>query len=366
MFWLGLLLIVCYVPGYTGASVPTQWVLLSAFLPACLWYRSEVTTGHRLFLLWIIYSLASLTWVLNFYSAVWELWFLFIWALAYHYGTIITDLRGLWKGLAVGLSISTVVALAQALDYAPVETADPFRYPGLLFNTALAGIVLGLVIVALVTERLWWYIPPLAIGLVLSGSRGGIIVATLGICAVYSRFLAFTALIAGSLAFIIHLDPADAQRLQIWGVTLNALIPFGYGIGSFGDLYYGYAAKMALIRPEYAHNDPLQLVYEFGIFAIVPIGTFILALVVSGRNFPVLFAWCAASLFFFPLYTPITAFIGCVLAGVSIRDWDVVRRDRRDRRPSFLSRLIDEEPGTDLAGSETVPMVIRTTASETT
>lgn len=362
MFWLGLLLIVCFVPGYTGASVPTQWALLSAFLPACLWYRSQATTGHRLFLLWIIYALVSLTWILNFYSAVWGLWLLFIWALDYHLGTIITDLRGLWKGLAMGLSVSTAVAVAQALDYVPVETADPFRYPGLLFNTALAGVVLGLVIVALVVERLWWYIPPLAIGLVLSGSRGGLVVAALGICAGYSRLLAFTALIGGSLAFIIHLDPSDAQRLQIWGVTLNALVPFGHGIGSFGDLYYGYAAKMALIRPEYVHNDSLQLVYEFGIFALIPIGTFSLALVVSGRNFPILFAWCAASLFFFPLYTPITAFIGCVLAGASIRDWDVVRRDRASRRPSFLSRFIDEEPGTDFARGQTLPVVVRASA----
>lgn len=360
MFWLGLLLAVCYVPGYTGASVPTQWVVLSAFLPACLWYRSPLTTGHKLFFLWIAYALITLTWVLNPYSAVGALWFLAIWALSYHLGTIITDLRSLWKGLAVGLSVSTVVSVAQGLDYSPVESIGPFVSAGLFFNPALLGVISGLVLVALATERLWWYMPPLAINLILSGSRGGLVILALGICAIYSRWLAVTAMIVGGLAFTIFLDPADSQRLQIWGVTLNALTLWGQGIGSFADLYYVHGPKEMLIRPEYVHNDPLQLVYELGIAAAIPITIFTLALVVARRNFPIMFAFCACALFFFPLYTPLTAFIGCMVAGHSISAWDLVRRERADRRPSFLSRYIDEEPGTDLAGGETPPVVVRT------
>lgn len=366
MFWLGLLLSVCYVPGFVGASIPTQWVVLSAILPAFLWSRSlPPTLGHKLFFIWIIYALASLAWSLNWHSAGWGLWLLFIWALSFHYGSLYHDLRPLWKGLAIGLSFGTAVAIAQAADWSLVELADPLRPAGLLFNSSLFGICLGLVLVSLVAHRLWWFIPIPTLGLVLSGSRGGVVVLAIGLIANWSKTAAIATVAAGACLFAWSLDPSDSQRLQIWGVALQALTPFGHGPGSFLDLHYAYAAKSVVIHPEFAHNDLLQLAYEFGIGAIAPYAILGLAIATCrGPAWPTLFAFLVASLFFFPLYSPLPAFIGFVVAGHSLRAWSLARGLGFRRRYEFLQRLAPWRPSFGLRSRQALPVLLRTPQKE--
>lgn len=366
MFWLGLLLTICYVPGYTGASVPTQWAVLSIVLPLGLWRVAPYTPLHKLFLIVITYALLSFAWSINLYSAVWGLWMLIIWFLAFHWGTLLDDLRPLWRGLAVGLYASVAIALAQALGYAPVEAADPYGPAGLFFNSTLFGVTLGLILTALANHRLWWYMPPLALGLILSGSRGGIVVLAVGLIARYLNSLAAIATLSiMACVASFSLDLADSQRLQIWGVTLDALSFWGQGIGSFADLYFVRHTKLLLLRPEYAHNDLLQLTFELGIFAfaIAAIPTLALA---ARRNpeHPVLLAWCVLSTFYFPIYAPLTAFIGFVLAGHACRDW-VGIRDNLDRWGQYLIPWIkDEQPITNDPRREALPLVPRATHSE--
>lgn len=360
MFWLGLLLTVCYVPGYTGASIPTQWVVLSIVLPLGLWRVGPLTFGHKLFCLVIGYAILSLAWTFNDYSAIWGLWVLFIWALSYNWGTLLDDLRGLWRGMAIGLTISTAIALAQSLGYSPVETADINRASGLFFNSSLFGVICGLTFVGLYGHRQWFLLPPIALGLILSGSRGGIVLLAIGlVCHHYGRLAALAATVFGALTFIFFLDPADSQRLQIWGVILPTLGFFGHGIGSFSDLYFVSHAKLLLIRPEFAHNDLFQLTYELGfagaILALIPT----LALAVPSPDRPALFAWVVAALFYFPLYAPLTAFIGLVMAGSSLRRWALVRNLSRSRGPIQLQWDEDELCRGYQSWGEAIPMVPR-------
>lgn len=366
MFWLGLLLPVCFVAGYTGASVPTQWAVLSIILPACLWRVAPYNIGHKLFFLFGAYAFATLFWSINLYSWVWGMWHVFIWALAYHCGTLCTDLRPLWKGLALGLTVSTGVAVAQALDYAPVHVHDPFLPAGLLYNSSLFGIILGLVLTALVVHHLWWYMPPLAIGLVLSGSRGGFLILGLGLLARFAGpVLAAGVLACAAMAFLVTIDLADNQRLMIWGVTIRVLSIFGQGAGSFADIHYIAHAKNLLIRPEYVHNDILQLAYEYGIGAIPLLAIPALALATSrSAEWTVLFVWCAAAGFYFPLYTPLTAFIGLVVAGHCMRDRVMVRINLHRWRSVFLPRPTTRGPADGLARREAIPMVARASHTE--
>lgn len=357
MFWLGLLLAICYIPGITGAAIPTQWAVLSIVLPFGLWRKGNVTLIHKLLAGLIVYALVSLAWTQNIYSAGWGLWFLFIWALAYNWGTLMTSTRRMWHGLSVGLSIGSLVALAQALDIGLVEIADPNKPAGLLFNSSLFGVCLGLVIVGCICHRLWWYLPILSLGLILSGSRGGMLLVAIGLIVIHIHWVIAVGFgIACALTLIFTVDPADSQRLQIWGVTLNALSLFGHGPGSFTDLHYITRAKSLLIRPEYVHNDYLQLIYEFGIAAILPIGAFGLALVRRrSADWPVLFAFAVLATFYFPLYTPITAFIGFVVAGHCTRDWPLVWNVMyRWGRPLFSW---PSEPRTLADRSQAIPLV---------
>lgn len=362
MFWLGLLLAISYVPGYTGASIPTQWAVLSIVLPTFLWLRSPITLGHKLFALWIGYALISIGWSPNLYSAGWGGWLLFIWALAYHYGTLQDDLSNLWRGLAIGLSLSTAIALAQAFDYAPVELADPNRPAGLFYNSSLFGVLCGLVLVPILANRLWWYAPPLALGLILSGSRGGIVALAVGLTAAYAgRLVALTLVVLAALTLAFApLDPADAQRLQIWGVVAKSLSLFGHGPGSFVDLFYVRETKLLLIQIGTAHNDPLQLAYEFGFIALIPIALFGMALG-RGPVDPTLCAFTTLALFYFPLYTPVTAFIGFAVAGHCLRSRavDGVERDRS--RSAILSRSFKQRDASGRLLGEAIPMVQRTT-----
>lgn len=363
MFWLGLLLAVCYVPGYTGASVPTQWAVLSMVLPLGLWRVSTYGIGHKLFFGFSVYATLSALWSINPYAYVWGMWFVFIWALAFHWGSLVEDLQPMWKGLGVGLSVSTAVAIAQALEFTPVQVADTHLPAGLLFNSSLFGVTIGIVLVALACHRLWWYMPPLALGLLLSGSRGGFLLLALGLIARYAGTVLAAGLLAcAGIAFLAVIDLADNQRLMIWGVALRSLTLWGHGAGSFVDIHYINTIKNLLIRPEYVHNDILQLVHEYGLAAALLLAVPALALATARpTEQPILFVWCAATLFYFPLYAPLTAFIGLIMAGHSLRDWSLARSDLHRWRSDFISWCASWRSLLDLTGGEIVPMVPRAT-----
>ena len=68
--------------------------------------------------------------------------------------------------------------------------------------------------------------------------------------------------------------------------------------------------------PGHVHNDYLQLAYEFGIWAAPAYLIYAAALVrTESPYWPAFAGFAAASVFFFPLYTPVTAIMGSVLAG---------------------------------------------------
>lgn len=369
MFWLGLLLTVCFVPGYTGASVPTQWAVLSIILPLSVWRRSPYNPGHTLLFALMLYAGLSGLWSLNLYSWAWGCWVAILWLLAFHWGSIITDIIGLWRGVAVGLYVSVAVAVAQALGYSPVEAAE-FQYPGLFYNSSLFGVILGLTLVALVAYRLWWYTPPLVLGLILAGSRGGLLIAGFGIAVRYLGLIPASFAASGFAclaAFYALGDPADAERLRIWGVVLNDLLLFGHGAGSFTDLHYIFYLPKGdrLIRPEFAHNDILQLTYEFGLLAVLPVIVFAMALAkASTRLRPILASWALLALFYFPLYSPLTAFLGFVMAGHALRQWYLAWHNLRDRRLNLLSWHAFPGWLRHLTRRETIPVVARNSSSE--
>lgn len=367
MFWLGLLLTVCFIPGYVGASIPTQWAVLSIILPLGLWKVAPYNPLHKLLFGFIAYAAISGIWSIQWQSWVWGLWVATLWVLAFHWGTLTTDLRPLWKGVACGLGVSTVIAITQALGYTPVQAADD-QYAGLFFNSSLFGVLCGLTLVALVCERLWWYTPPLALGLILSGSRGGFALFAFGLTArfVSPLFAIGCVGLAVSALMLSPLDLSDIQRLQIWGVTLSSLSLRGMGAGSFVDAFYmaksGLASK--LIHPEYVHNDILQLAYEYGaaavLFLIAP------AMALAGKpnhRVPLLCFWLCA-FFYFPLYAPLTAFLWLIVAGNAVRDWAVVRDNLHSCRHVLLPWTSRTRPGYDLNRSEALPVVARTTSKE--
>src|SRR5262245_51097756 len=174
MFWFGLILAVCFIPGVTSSMVPAQWAVLSAILPLGLWRSGAFGLGHLVGLGAIAWATLSLLWAPNTWDGFYGLWLLSICGLSFWLGSTLPDLRQLLKGLSVGLAINVVVAITQALGNYWVPFLE--RPAGLFFNPTVLSAICALVLIALVSARLWWWTLSPALGLVLSGSRGGFFV----------------------------------------------------------------------------------------------------------------------------------------------------------------------------------------------
>lgn len=333
MFWLGLFLPVVYVPGYTGASIQTQWPLLFAILPPLtLWRSGRLGYVHLLGILFLFYGALSLRWTIDFHDSIWGLLIVCTWALSFWLGYTLPSLIRMWKGLAIGLSVSSVVAISQWFGYHPVLTYMFNSSAGLLYNTNCEGAVAALILIGLISHRLWFYIPGVLPSLILSHSRGAWLVLALALVAKYLNWkIALGLLLAALLVFTFYPPSSDVLRLMIWRMAYQNLSWFGLGPGTFIHVWLEYQG--ATYRPEFAHNDYLQLWFEFGLGALAIycilawslLGTSSAGSRLRCPDWPVLVAFSSLGLFWFPLYSPIPAFIGCVVAGHLVRDRNLFR-----------------------------------------
>lgn len=315
MFWFGAIVSLCYVPGVTGALIATQWPVLSILLPFALWRSGPVTALHYVGLLFIGYATVRLWSTPIFADGVFGLWLVYIMCLSFWLGSTLDNLRSLYAGLAVGASVSSLIAVFQEFGYSvvPYVSDNP---AGLYVNNVVQGIVLALVVVALVSERMWLWVPLLLPGLFLSHSRGAWIALAVGLLAVYVRRAWVFAIlgIAGVFLLTRALGPSDMLRLFIWDKTTDMLTWWGWGPGSFFSWQLRYDSNN--IYPEYAHNDALQLVFEYGIAAALPMVCIAYALSrTTEREWPVIVAFVAAGCYSMPLWVPLASFLACVAAG---------------------------------------------------
>lgn len=356
MYALGLIVSLCYVPGVIGAYVATQWPVLSIALPVAVMYQRGIMTPlHWAGLVFVAYAFAHLHSVPIFADGVWGIWILSIMALSFWLGSTLSNLRDLYRGLAIGAAVSSLVGVAQWFGYSPVMYVS--EHPaGLYVNSVVQGMTLAFLVVALVSERLWLYVPLLLPGLVLSHSRGAFVALAIGLLAVYVRrvwVFGLLGLIGLIMLFTVRPDSSDELRLLVWNDALHFLTPWGWGPGSFFSWLIPY--RDYLIHPEYAHNDAIQLVFEYGIFAAFPIGIFAFLLTrVRSREWPVLVTFVTASCYAMPLWAPITSFLACLVAGRLALDWHLARVDVHNGRHGVVQQY---GPGGHPDGGGYVPVV---------
>lgn len=321
MFWLGIAVSLCYVPGVTGAYIATQWPLLSAVLSFGLLRKGPFTVFHLLGIVFVAYAATQLLWSLNIYGGVYGLWLVVIVALAVWFGTTLDSTRELYKGLAIGAAVSSFLAVLQffGVETVPVMSTMP---AGLYVNSVQQGTVLALVIVALVTERMWWWALPLVPGVWLAHSRGGAIVLLVGLlgCMVHRLWVAVGILaIAGPFYLLYPLSSSDAQRAYVWRVAVGALTWLGWGPGAFYSMVL--AQDGVAFFPEYAHNDFLQLAFEYGVAAALPVAVLAYAVWRTDvKEWPIVLAFCTAACFSMPLFMPVASFLAFVAVGRILRE----------------------------------------------
>jgi len=352
LFWLGLILAVCYVPGWTGASIPTQWGVMAIAGALGLWRSGSVTRVHWLGIWFIFFTALSLTWAVNPYDAGWGFAVVLIWAGSFWLGSTQDSLEDLWKGLAIGLSVSSVVSIAEASGFHPFPVAELAGHPGLFDTPLVSGSVSALVIVGLVCHGEWRYIPGVLPLFILSYSRGGWLVVAVGLAGRYLGWRVAAGIVLFALVLMyFHPSPSDIQRMQIWDAAYSNLRWFGLGPGTFTDLWMMVEelGQKVMERPEFAHNDYIQFAFEAGLGSILFFALMAAVLARSEqRQWPVFAAFCSLALFYFPLHSPLSAFIGCIVAGHIAGAGAYLRGFERERGSDFL-------PGAAAPGSVSGP-----------
>jgi len=353
----GLFLSLASVPGYTSASIPAGWAAMSIFLPLATWREARLTSLHFLLLAFLVYAALSISWTIIAWDGGFRLWQLTLIALAFYYGSSLPDLRQFVLGLACGCAVSSALSVAQWYGFQPVPHFATAAPAGLFYNPVFLGMTLSLVAIACLCLGLWPMIPLLLPGIYLSQSRGAWLSLGLGAIAwvMPSRWLPVLAIAFTLFAITIAPGDNDIERMAIWVSALAHLTPFGNGAGSFSNLLL--LTGDSILQLDSAHNDALQLLFEFGIGTVPFLAIIACCLWRSHHSlWPVLASFTFLSFFSLPLFSPITACLFSICAGRIASDWDRVRRSLADRRRDWLLRYASERLRQSFTRRKTLPL----------
>lgn len=266
-----------------------------------------------------------------FVQGVYDLWKLLLLSGAFVLGMGAIRCGALYFGITAGYTVSIAVGLFQLTGWDLVER--PFSDPaGLFFNPNIFGEIGALLTVALFASGFEWLSLVPLMGVMLSHSRTAVL--ALAVCgAVYIiqrkayHILILLAMVAIPLMFMKPLANVQS-RLAIWSNTIDGLTLFGRGPGSFIITYPTFASRTDTMtsREEDAHNDFLQMAYQYGIGAALLIPMVLVGLFGPlGPERYLFIAFCIIACFNFPLQIPLEGFLGAFAMGRCWRDRHLVR-----------------------------------------
>jgi hypothetical protein len=341
--WVVFLTTVIYWPGVVEVANTPRWALLSLALPLLLLRaRPRLTLAGELGLVFLLFALASLAWTPGLWDGVERLWHFVVLAMMFALGTAADTKR--WRSVlaafAAGMAVNGLIALAQLhLDLLPIAAQIPAvnQPSGTFVNFAFlaAAGLLGLVVC--LAQRRWLLLPLCGLAAFLPLSRGvllaAIVTAGWWLCRRldWARGLLLAVLAAWVLREAFpHIAGMQsvAMRASLYQDTLLGLLraPLyglgGWGAGSYDSIYplISTATDPTLwsyfISPGNPHSDPLLLLSEFGLVALLPFTLAALCL----RSAPddaraILIAFLVIGLVAFPLLDPASAGLAAFAAG---------------------------------------------------
>lgn len=342
MFLLGLILPLCYIPGISDLDILSGWIVLSLALPWFFLRPLRLGVAHYLGLMFLGYATLSLLWAPVWQQGIWDLWQLALLAACFCLGDR-DDLPRLYKGLAIGIGINTLLAIGQHFGWQPVHHNNSDYPAGFFFNPDMLGESAALVSIALYSVRSYWPIALTLPAIFLSGGRAAILsIVVVILLEGWKRSRVVTALLALAILTTAYLDNHKTssfnERIALWSDTASGLTPFGHGAGSFFMLYPKYALRTDTMstRPEDPHNDYLGLIFQYGIGGLPLFLIFGMALFAEGSSRLVLLAFGLIAFVSFPIRIPIEGLVGMVALGrlcrsSSVDGWVSLRwRQARD------------------------------------
>lgn len=334
----GFLLTAIYVPGMSGTATTPKWALLAVGLPLFLFWRPiRVTLPLLVMAALLAWSAVSLAWTPNRYDGLAELIQYAILFQAFLLGSAEEDLGPIFRGMACGLVLSSLVLFAQL--WWPEIVLRSTTHSGLYVNSGALAEAAALVLIAMVGMRQWRLAICILPCLVMPESRG----AYLGVLAAFiawlwgkSRFAALGLMLVAFVAVNVSLHLgfhvlSVIERLHMWRDAIGGLTWLGHGVGSVWTDYafLNQTFDIVLQRPEHLHNDWLELLFEGGLPAILLSGVLVSCLCFAGSDAlsrAVLAGFVAESFVGFPLHMPTTGFIAALCLGHLVRG----RVDLRD------------------------------------
>lgn len=358
LFLLGFILINIYAPGIFGAAISTGWLfLIIVSVPLLFFVETRITNSHLIGITFVLYSLASLAWTENLNIATFFVMQMIALSCIFCFGSGIKDIRLILIGLSVGLGISDIISIMQ---YYNIQIAfNTFAFPAIIYT--LPGMPAGLfvnqnifcevsvaLLLCLLIFKLWWFIPFTLPGIVLIHSKGAILALAVGIIALiynYNKKIAFLISLIGLLIFAFEIPrlyelTSTTERIDMWLDIKRGISILGQGIGSFEITYPFYATHIdtMIARPKFAHNDLLQLVYEFGIGSILFVIMTLNIMKVKSDAKPILVGILVLSMFNYSMHVPAIAFIALLVAGFITRNDDTVWDNGIVWRPNLFAR----------------------------
>lgn len=356
MVWLGLFITTLSIPGWTSVTIPAGWAALSLGLPPNLWRRADFTLLHLFIYLFAAYAALSLFWAPDLPNAIWRLWGIALMLMAFHLGSALKDLNKLWLGLGLGCAISSLLAVAQWLGLPYIMIYNESAPAGLHYNPSVHGMILAFVAIALWEERRYLLMFCLLPGLYLSHSRGAYAVFACGLLLTWFRIplLALAFGLGAMFYATLGWSGNDIERIAVWAGVSTNLTFLGHGAGSITHFFVHYNGRM--VQPEYAHNDYLQLLFEFGIGATAFYLALGLALGRDFRGWPVLAACFIFAFISFPLFHPISLLVFSLAAGHAARAWPDLWPSYTVGRHRFISRVRSWARRYSPASRQTLPV----------
>lgn len=317
---LSFLITILFVPGISGAATTPRWALLALVVPWLI-PRPRWTAGHLAAVLLLLWCLVSLTWTEDINGGL--LWCARLALLVgvFFIGAEQGSLKPVWIGAGLALIPSWLMSIAQIYGYGVIHLE---RFGGLFINANFMGEAAALVVVGLLVERVYWLIPLVMPALVMPMSRGALLAAVVASVAWSRSRIAYgllaLALICGSLTLWSGYRVGGVEeRLAIWTDTIQGMKPFGHGAGSFYLTYPLYAKRTNsfVSRPDHAHNDMLEAIYDLGLgsLVLVALAAIVWASGHAHRARFVALAFAVEAMFEFPLHMPVTAFLAALVAG---------------------------------------------------
>lgn len=303
---------VAFWPGLAGPATSPRWAIAALSLYHLHWTCAP-------FLVWCFLRL-------DFDSAV-------HWAIicaAFSWGLKSDQRQQRWCiiAFASGIAISGVVAIAQGLfGYEGIpQLASP---GGLFLNKNFMGECAALAIIAAVSAGLrWWPWGLIAMpALLLSESRAAWLAAGVGIFFLASTRQKIVLVIGACLIGIVLWSYGYGytytlgQRFMLWNIAIENLSWFGSGPFDYSTVEH---------REPNLHNDWLQLIYELGIFGLIPIAV---VLVASFEDLAFVAALVVLGSFGFPFHSPASAWFVAFVVG------SLVGRHLVERRVVLRSRM---------------------------